>query len=326
MAGASIRRWGLGALGWLAWAALVPSFAAAQGAQILWLASGPETPAQVDALAVELAARGAAVRFTARPPGATVGVRADAARSIARAQGADAALWLEPEADGSRSVRAAAVDSELTAWAPIPIGADARVLALIAVSVLDDLLAEPAPATPEVTIHLRVPAGRRLATPSPPPEVAATEAAPREVLSLPGVARGPQARDLYLELGASFAVVAGGGTFAAGFYPHPNVRLDFRARATYVWIADLLGTAFTTGLAYVTDDDDGRFEAGIDAGAIVTESNATVAGALVGGFVGLSWEVWSRGRFGVRLTGAVAYMEEVATPSGILDAYLQVMP
>lgn len=325
--GRAVGPGGLGALA-LALALWLPVPARAQEAVVLWLSSASDRAEQASALAVELAPRNAGVLAQPWPPGGSPGVRATAARTRARGQGADAALWMEREADGSVSVRAVAADTELTAWAPVPSGArDPRVVALIAVSLLDELLAEPAPAG--VTVRFRIPAGRRLSRPDADPfEASGVSAPPRLALAAPPVEAPRQRRDFYLEIGPTFAGVAGGLGVGAGFYPDKWVRLSLHARATYVFIAEIMGSAFTASGAFITDDDDARFEAGVETGLILTDDgrNGVLPGHLMGAFIGFSWAPWEDGRIGFRVNGAAAFLEGSFTPSGILDLYMQVMP
>lgn len=295
---------------------------------VLWLSDAPTSADEASALAVELGPRGARVRSGAAPPGDTVVVRAASARGAASAGAADAALWREREVDGSVSLRAVSPGSAMTAWAPLPLDSDPRVIALVAASLLDELLAAPPPEIPELSFRLRVSAGRRLASPIAARLVAmAPDPAPAAPEPVEAITPDEQRRELYVEVAPTFAGVAGGAGVGVGMYVHRNVRLSAHGRFTYVFLNDIFGSALSLSAAFVTDDDDGRFEAGGEAGLILTESNSSVApGYLMTTYVGLSWGPWPDVRFGMRLNGGVAFVDQDIQPAGVLDLYLQVMP
>ncbi|MBX3272119.1 MAG: hypothetical protein KF729_17770 [Sandaracinaceae bacterium] len=313
------------------------------GVVVLWLASWDAAAA----LAVEVAPRGARVVPGAAPPGADAATRARAARGAdTRAAGADVAVWIEREGAGS-SVRAAAAGRELVAWAPLPEGAgeeDARIVALIAASVIDDLLAPAAPeAAPPLEVRLDVRA--RLAAPSPAAPALVASAAEHAAEAPLGVTG--QRRDFFLELAATSAGIANGALLGAGLYPHRNVRLDLGVRLVHVIPSDTLAGSATLGGAFVTDDDDGRFEVGASAGLVFvtplradrcldvhlidgsTGSCATgpvFVGPVGGVFGGFSWGPFEAVRFGVRAHFQLAYLDAEVVPAGTVDLSLQVMP
>jgi len=305
------------------------------------MSDAPDGLDRAQALAVEAAPRGARVVLSGGPPGQTQAERATTARGAVRAQAADVALWIEADADGARSIRAVAADRETTTWAPLSASAgDPTVVALIAVSVIDDLLAPPVSSRPEVQVDVRMtvaaPAvGEALATPSPrAPSAPAGETAahPQE----------PQRRDFYLEVGPMIAGVSNGAYLGAGLYVHRNVRLDVNARLTYVIPSESLAGAATGSAAYVTDDDDGRFEVGLSLGlfAVSRTTNrplgapcrdvcvdlGTDVGFLGGAYAGFSWGFGDDVRLGFRAHIDVAYLDDTFTPAPMLDLYLQVMP
>ena len=322
----------LSGIAWVgAMVALAPNAARAEAPVVVWMADEPSGTACAFALGAELAGRGAQIVVASFPPGADAGTRSRTAQATAIAREADAALWVEAEGDGSRSVRAVAADGGPAVWAPVPGGdASPRVIALIGVSLLDELLAEPTPisATLVVRVGHALGAPGDAVTPSPARRPPAS-AAPRPHLALaapPGPPRRDQRRDLYLELAPMFAVVAGGVGGGVGGYPLHNLRLAIHARLSYVFIADLVGAAVAGSVAYVTDDDDGRLEVGLESGMVAVDANGLQAGFLAVAFAGLSWGPAADVRLGVRLSGGVAYLSAEATPTGLLDFYLQVMP
>jgi hypothetical protein len=241
-------------------------------------------------------------------------------------------------------VRAVAPDSELVAWAPLTsAGVEMRVFAVVASTLLDELLA--APANSSVTLTLRVPSPEPPAetAPSPPAEPAPAEPAPAEPAPVePATAEPapaepapaePARRDPYLEIGATFAGVAIGGEVGGGLYLHRNVQLALHARATWVYLTESFGGALSLSLGYASDDDDGRFEVAAEAGPVLMVRGGICNGCpgfaepglIAGAHAGFSWQPDPMVRLGFRAGGYVGWWSS-PVPIGILTLYTQVAP
>lgn len=309
--------------------------AEAQGGLVLLLADDPPAASYATALSVELVPRGARVAVLPAPRPGSIADRALSARGEARAAGADAAVWIEVEADGSASVRAVAPDSELVAWAPLTsAGVELRVFAVVASTLLDELLA--APADTSVTLTIRVPSPEPPAPAdalSPPAEAAPMELAPAEPAPVEPAPAEPARRDHYLEIGATFAGVAIGGEVGGGLYLHRNVRLALHARATWVYLAPTFGGALSLSLGYASDDDDGRFEVAAEAGPLLMVHGWVCNGCpgfaepglIAGAHTGFSWQLDPMIRLGFRAGGYVGWWSS-PVPVGILTLYTQIAP
>lgn len=175
-------------------ALLVPAPARAQS-RVLVMAEPARRDALAEALRVELAAGDAEVVAADPPIGDTRVSRAASGQASACASGAIAAVWpdaLEGAAGTVPLVRVAACADDEPRQAPLPTEAlgDARAFALVAASLLDELLdpAEPEPlATTEIEIHadelgvdvsVRVPTEAVAATPLAVPALTASRPAP----------------------------------------------------------------------------------------------------------------------------------------------------
>ncbi len=192
---------------------LFPSTVAGQGHTVLLLADDASGSGLREALAVELAARGSALEVAGSPAGTTQLARSASAQQAARERGARAAVWVEQVA-GPAGVTwqlrvVGAGDSENVRQAPLPSPFDARTLALVAASLLEELI--PRPSEPEliveaesegpVTLRVRMRGSeepeRDEPEPAAPPSSAASEAAP-----IPGTILQRNGREI---------VIAGGG-------------------------------------------------------------------------------------------------------------------
>ncbi|MGE0791210.1 MAG: hypothetical protein AB7S26_36390 [Sandaracinaceae bacterium] len=321
----------------------LPGSAVAQAPSSVLYISADGAAEDAAALEVELASRHAQVQHVWAPLVGSPAERADLARSLCRSQGADAAMWLGEESDGSRSVRAVSPDTALVAWAPVPAGSsDPRVLALVAASVFDELR-RPAPEVPPlavtVTIRARDDAPSQavpeavgaapLAEPSSPPPFF-VEAAPEPE---PGPTR--RRRDFYVHVGLTTAIISNGLNLGAGFYPIRNLRLELNARPMYVILSEGFAGALSASGAYVTDDDDGRFEVGGELGGLVVQfpnGCATcgvqewTAGVIGDVYVGFSWTVLPDTELGFRIAGGAAASPTFFSPAGFLDLFARIMP
>ena len=311
--------------------------AEAQGGLVLLLADDPPAASYATALSVELVPRGARVSVLPAPRAGSLAERALSARGEARAAGADAAVWIEAEADSSASVRAVAPDSELVAWAPLTsAGVEMRVFAVVAATLLDELLAAPR-ADSSVTLTIRVPSPEPPAPAealSPPAETApaetpAAETAPAEPPPAETARRAP-----YVEIGATFAGVAIGGEAGGGVYVHRNLRLAFHARAAWMYVGPSFGGALSLSMAYASDDDDGRFEIAAETGPVLLTWGLVCNGCtgiaalsfIAGAHAGFSWQVDPTVRLGFRAGGYVTWHYNEPLPIALLTLYTQIAP
>lgn len=269
-------------------------------------------------LRVELAARDALIVPSEAPAGRTAEARAREAEQTASSHGALAAVWLERE-DGV-TVRAIAAGSEVAVWAPVPSASiEARVFALVAASLLDELAASreaPAAAPLEITVCRTLPTF----------EAAAGLAAPDEIVASPP-AIGQ--RGVFFELHGTVALVSFGGGLGVGFFADDLVTFTLRAQAFWVLFAEEAAGSITGTVAYVSAANDGRFETGIEAGVarwpVLDFARLAITG-LAQTYFGWSWGPAREMRLGIRLGAGVVIHEDDLFPTGLLSFYAQVFP
>jgi hypothetical protein len=135
------------------------------------------------ALQVSLAGRGVAIATLPAPAGALRLDRAAAAQHAALSFNADAALWIDQEAD-STEVCAVSADGRFFRHAPLPIGEGdtPRMFAAIGTSLLDELIQPPDAPAIDVDVHVHLdphgPTGPVVATLDPPSMIAPGVVAP----------------------------------------------------------------------------------------------------------------------------------------------------
>lgn len=154
-------------IGWL-----MTAVAAAQAPSVLLMAEEPHRSTWSEALAVELAPRAHAVVPMEAPIGATQLERSAFAQRTARERGARAAIWVEP-AGVMWKLCAVGPEDASVREAPLPSPIDARTVALVAASLIEELL-EPMPDGPELIIEAEseAPVSLRVRLRGPPtPEV-----------------------------------------------------------------------------------------------------------------------------------------------------------
>jgi hypothetical protein len=308
----------------------IPRIAAAQPRpEVLWLGDDANAADRAASLAVEVAPRGVNVSLHVAPLGSSLADRIESARRFVGDRGAIAGVWIEGELAAGLAVYAVSPAFDGALWAPLSDGADdSRTVGMISASVVGEL----------AEAGMGGPAGgaNALALASPLAAWAPRSRDDARDLAAPwdgdGVARA-QRRDPFLELGAVIAGVAYGAELGGGLYLTPSLRLDLRARLTYVILSARAGGVVSSSLGYVTDDDDGRFEIGGELGVLLVEDGNCRDGCIPiqtgfagGGFAGFSWGPWDDGRIGVRLSAIAALIEGDVVPSAVLDLYVQVMP
>ena len=148
------------ALGLLVWVNV------ASASTVVVLSDPQAAPALGSALQVTLAGRGVAIATLPAPDGMLRMDRAAAAQHAAIAFNADAALWIDRDADATE-VCAVSADGRFFRHAPLPVGEGdtPRMFAAIATSLLDELLTTEPPAV-DVDVHVHVgPGGAPSVTP-----------------------------------------------------------------------------------------------------------------------------------------------------------------
>lgn len=142
------------------------STAAADARDVLFLLEGANADQLGEALAVELGGRGLVVRRAPAPVGETALERASAAQRAVREAGAKAALWVDvapAERGGGALLRVVGPEREEVRHAPLPESLATvapRVFALVAASLLDEIIAPPdSPIT--VRVEVSIDAGGR---------------------------------------------------------------------------------------------------------------------------------------------------------------------
>ncbi|MBV8758570.1 MAG: hypothetical protein JO257_14890 [Deltaproteobacteria bacterium] len=129
---------------------------AAQASTVVVLSEPQNAPALGSALQVTLAGRGVAIATLPAPDGSLRMDRAAAAQHAAISFNADAALWIDHDADATE-VCAVSADGRFFRHAPLPVGEGdtPRMFAAIATSLLDELLtSEPPPIDVDVHVHV----------------------------------------------------------------------------------------------------------------------------------------------------------------------------
>jgi hypothetical protein len=253
------------------------------------------TATALDALAIELSASGAVAMVAPPPLGDTALERAASAQATARSIGARAAIWIEAEPlGGAESVRVVGAEGEWIRHAPLVAGADARTLAVVAASLVRELLDPPAaPVNVRVEVHIDAP-GREVevhepgsatllappaAVPAPSPAtlpivVAGTTTVPvvdqTSVEPDDNLPRLP--RDGFvLSLGPTFAGIYAGGEVGLGLYLTEDFRLDATGMLGAVLSkGDPIGMAGLR-LSRIGNAHRARFDYGIGGGLILGE-------------------------------------------------------
>lgn len=312
------------------------ALAQAQSARRVVVMLGPDRADEIaEAVRLELAARGLEMLVTAPATEATAPLaRAAAAQEAARAVGAEATVWIEnAPVGGGASVRAVGVEDDLVRHAPLPAPlatVDARVVALVGASLLDEISAgrEPGddPITVRVAVQIEAP-GRPISVTAGTP--AAPSAAPVDVPASPPIA-APRAEDVVraavaarpsppgvdptldtsdlpllprdgwnLELGMLFAGVAGGLHATVSRYIDDAWRIGPTVTAALVFANDM-SPAFTLGgtLLRAGRARSGRFDFGVHAALVAVISDSATdsfVGASSGGAFGESGDTYVTG-------------------------------
>ncbi len=266
-------------------------------ATVVWLDDGPRSPELADALRVEIAAARAPVVLGPAPAGDTPLLRAAAAQATTRSLGARYGVFVErePTPGAGDLVRAVDAESEHVRSAPLPSPAttiDARTLAAVAASLLDELDAPP-PAGGPVTVHLEVetptgslvvdassnetgeglvaPESELAMTPEPPPlavpvvDMRAARESSQSELALAGAREGNPRTGWVLGTGLVLAGVAYGGELALGAYLTEHLRVMATAQAMAVFFvqSDVFpSTTFGLDVTRVGSGRNGRFDFG----------------------------------------------------------------
>jgi hypothetical protein len=337
-------------LGWamIATGIASPALAQEEGANervLLWLDPTGRTEL-VDALASELATRGLTLEHAVAPPAETPLARAAGAQAIARARGAVGALFVEPhEGGGEMLVLVGAEDGAREAPLPAASAEIApRVFALIAASLLDELLAgAELPIRVRVEVHVDAPgrpvdvqwSGRAVeqgndlgppvvvgppdAPPAPPAPApvgpaaqidSADTAADGEPIAVPHIDRWMVGVAIPLGYGS-------GGQLHAGFYPTPRLRIEAQLGALAVPETSGVGYA-AVGLSWIKQRLPRiRRELGFDVAFVVRGDeddegwwqDEVEMGPAAVAHVGWMWDLRPHFSLGLRLNGSIAVFD-----------------
>jgi hypothetical protein len=188
------------------------------------------------ALQVALQGRGIAIATVPRPGGALRLERAAAAQRAAIDFGADAAVWIDLDV-GSVEVCAVSSDGRYFRHAPLP-DESPRVVAAIATSLLDELLAPPEANAPHVAVDVHVDVGGAPAPLAGPPAVIA---GPPQVVAAaaPLPARGLHEREALLGFGVQVSPVTAAAELSLSFPVNEAYRFAFvGGLGELVWDSD----------------------------------------------------------------------------------------